>query len=153
MARRSANATRLAKFLREHGMGYAGKEAAASTPVLEISRSKAGAGQAAIDAGAFDIVEVDADSSAFRKAVVCTATSLRHARAVADDIAQSVPDAVVRDRREAWVVVDGGSTVYHVLTQEQREIYRPELVFTNDDPLRREADEQWAISDADDKRR
>ncbi len=152
MARRSANATRLAKFLREHGLGYVRKEAA-SAPIFAAAPNTSDASKAALEAGALNVVEVDTDSSAFNKTVVCTATSIRHARAVADDIAHAIPDAVVRDRREPWVVVDGGSTVYHVLTEEQRERYRPEFVFTDDDPLRREAEKEWAISDEDDKRK
>jgi len=124
------------------------------TPSSSSSSATGSLYERTVAAGGLDVVEVEANESAiFNRVLVATALSNRHARAIAEEISEGTR-SIITDRKEPWVVVDcvAHSTVLHVMTEEQREEYRPEYVWTQnvrDDPIRNEAEEEWAISDKD----
>lgn len=158
MSRQAANAERALRFLRRHGLG-AGKDLKNVVPAVGVGNPAVAPlplgtslYERTVAAGGLDVVQVEASQSAvFNRVIVATATSSRHARAIAEEIADG-DGAIITDRKEPWVVVDTHNTILHVMTQEQREEYRPEYVWKQnikDDPIRQEAEEAWAISDKD----
>lgn len=164
MSRQAANAERALRFLRRHGLRKSGPQGAvdgnisiATPSVLPPLSASAGGSlyERTVAAGGLDVVQVEASQSAiFNRVIVATATSSRHARAIAEEVSDTYPNSTITDRKEPWVVVDTNTdgSVLHVMTEEQREEYRPEYVWKRDirdDPIRNEAEEEWAISDKD----
>lgn len=67
--------------------------------------------------------------------VICTGTSDRHARAVADGIQDGLEDAGVNVdyieglRESNWIVFDLGDVITHIFTKPTREFYRLEFLW------------------------
>lgn len=83
------------------------------------------------DRKAIDIVRIDLDGQSLMAdaMIICTATSLTHARAIADAVALKTKEAGARadhiesDPENTWVVMDFGDIVLHIFQEEQRAYY------------------------------
>ncbi|CCO49162.1 putative Iojap-related protein [Vibrio nigripulchritudo SOn1] len=90
------------------------------------------------DMKAEDIVTLDVQgkSSVTDYMVICTGNSKRHVASIADHVASEAkkvglePLGVDGEQEGEWVVVDMGSTMVHVMQEEQRELYQLEKLWS-----------------------
>lgn len=70
--------------------------------------------------------------------VVCSGTSNIHIRSVADGILEAMAKQGVRERRRegygeaTWVLLDYGDVIVHVMSEEQRDFYKLEKLWTGE---------------------
>ncbi|WP_434359293.1 ribosome silencing factor [Parasalinivibrio latis] len=89
------------------------------------------------DMKAEDIVTVDVrgKSSITDYMVVCTGNSKRHVASIAEHVMDEARAADVDtrgsegEREGEWVVVDLGDVIFHVMQQEQRDMYQLEKLW------------------------
>lgn len=78
-------------------------------------------------------IDVQGKSSITDFMIICTGTSKRHVASIADHLAKEskvaglTPLAISGD--DEWVVVDMGSTIVHVMQEEQRNLYQLEKLW------------------------
>ncbi|MEW5802623.1 MAG: ribosome silencing factor [bacterium] len=87
--------------------------------------------RAALEKKAFDLVAFDlrgiSDMADFF--LICTGTTDRHVRAIADAVEEALRhDGVKLDHKEGylestWILLDYGDIVIHIFTEEKREYY------------------------------
>ena len=85
-----------------------------------------------------DIVAIDimGKSSIADAMLVATGTSQRHVRSLAESVrmaakeADHAPLGVEGDDRSDWVLVDLGDVIVHVMTEEKREFYALEKLWS-----------------------
>ncbi len=85
-----------------------------------------------------DIVEIDitAKSNIADAMLLATGTSKRHVKSLADEVktkakkAGEAPLGVEGEDSGEWVLVDLGDVIVHVMTQEMREFYELEKLWT-----------------------
>jgi ribosome-associated protein len=88
--------------------------------------------------------------------IICSGTSNIHIRAVADGIIESLEKSGVRCRstegysEASWVVLDYGDVIVHVMSEQERDRFRLEALWTNE--VRLDATGQAQITPADTKR-
>ena len=81
-------------------------------------------------------IDVQGKSSITDFMIVCTGTSKRHVVSIADHLARESkmagvePLGVDGEAEGEWVVLDMGSTIIHVMQQEQRELYQLEKLWS-----------------------
>ena len=70
--------------------------------------------------------------------IICSGTSNIHIRAIADGIAESMDKIGVRKHRSegyaeaTWVVLDYGDVIVHVMSEEERDRYKLESLWTRE---------------------
>lgn len=80
-------------------------------------------------------IDVQGKSSITDYMIICTGTSKRHVASIADHLAKEskeadlIPLAISGDDDGEWVVVDMGSTIVHIMQEEQRELYQLEKLW------------------------
>jgi len=80
--------------------------------------------------------------------LICSGTSNIHIRSIADGVTESLEKAGVRQRRmegyseATWVLLDYGDIIVHVMSEEQRDYYSLEKLWTGQAPPRRRAQEE-----------
>lgn len=78
--------------------------------------------------------------------IICSGTSNIHIRSVADGIMEAMEKRGIRQRRiegyseAAWVLLDYGDNIVHVMSEEQRDFYGLEKLWTGQAPPAREPD-------------
>jgi len=105
---------------------------------MEIEQLKALAISALEDRKGVDIkvLDVHDKSSVTDVMVVCTGTSNRQVRALADGVVEKAkengiqPLGVEGDKNNEWVLVDLGDVVVHVMQAETREFYNLEKLWS-----------------------
>jgi len=81
-------------------------------------------------------LDVKGKSSITDYMIICTGTSKRHVASIADHVAREAklagmtPLAVDGEDEGEWVVVDMGTTILHVMQEEQRELYQLEKLWS-----------------------
>ena len=86
-----------------------------------------------IDIAVLNIAEKSSIADAM---LVATGTSQRHVRALADSVrshaknANHPPLGVEGDARSDWILVDLGDVIVHVMTQEKRDFYAIEKLWS-----------------------
>lgn len=81
-------------------------------------------------------LDVRGKSSVTDYMIICTGTSNRHVISIADHIAVESKKAGIDplgmdgEKEGEWVVVDMGSTMVHVMQEEQRELYQLEKLWS-----------------------
>lgn len=81
-------------------------------------------------------IDVQGKSSITDFMIVCTGTSKRHVVSIAEHIAKESKQAgleplgVDGQAEGEWVVLDMGTTIIHVMQQEQREVYQLEKLWS-----------------------
>ncbi|KOO02178.1 ribosome silencing factor [Vibrio nereis] len=89
------------------------------------------------DMKAQDIMTIDVQgkSSITDYMIVCTGTSKRHVSSIADHVAKESklagvePLGIDGEEQGEWVVLDMGTTILHVMQEEQRELYQLEKLW------------------------
>ncbi|GAA5646432.1 MULTISPECIES: ribosome silencing factor [Vibrio] len=89
------------------------------------------------DMKAQDIITLDVQgkSSVTDYMIVCTGTSKRHVSSIADHVASEAkkaglePLGIDGEAEGEWVVVDMGTTMVHVMQEDQRELYQLEKLW------------------------
>lgn len=82
------------------------------------------------------IVDVIGKSSVTDYMIVCTGTSKRHVASIAGHVASEVkkegldPLGMDGEQEGEWVVLDMGTSMLHVMQEEQREIYQLEKLWS-----------------------
>ncbi|NIY84434.1 ribosome silencing factor [Vibrio hepatarius] len=80
-------------------------------------------------------VDVQGKSSITDYMIICTGTSKRHVSSIADHVAQEAKQAgmeplgIEGEKEGEWVVLDMGTTIVHVMQEEQRELYQLEKLW------------------------
>lgn len=90
------------------------------------------------DMKAVDIITLDVQgkSSVTDYMIICTGTSKRHVSSIADHVASEAkkigfdPLGMDGENEGQWVVVDMGTTMVHVMQEEQREMYQLEKLWS-----------------------
>ncbi len=90
------------------------------------------------DMKAEDIVTLDVQgkSSVTDYMVICTGNSKRHVASIAEHVASEAKKAGLEPlgidgaQEGEWVVVDMGSTMIHVMQEDQRELYQLEKLWS-----------------------
>ncbi len=90
------------------------------------------------DLKGIDILEIDVrgKTSIADLMIIATGTSIRHVRSLADSVrsrckeAGQAPLGVEGDGQSDWVLVDLGDIIVHVMTDEKREFYALEKLWT-----------------------
>lgn len=85
-----------------------------------------------------DIAEIDVrgKTSIADLMIIATGTSIRHVRSLADNVRLACKDAghqplgVEGDSQSDWVLVDLGDIIVHVMTDEKREFYALEKLWS-----------------------
>lgn len=78
--------------------------------------------------------------------IICSGTSNIHIRSVADGIMEAMEKRGIRQRRiegyseASWVLLDYGDNIVHVMSEEQRDFYGLEKLWTGQAPPAREPD-------------
>ncbi|MBX2838089.1 MAG: ribosome silencing factor [Gammaproteobacteria bacterium] len=68
--------------------------------------------------------------------LIATGTSMRHVRSLANEVKmqvkakQNIPLSVEGDDRSDWVLIDLGDVIVHVMTQEKRDFYALEKLWS-----------------------
>lgn len=81
------------------------------------------------------MIDVQGKSSITDYMVVCTGTSKRHVVSIAEHVAKESklagiePLGIDGEDEGEWVVVDMGTTIVHVMQEEQRELYQLEKLW------------------------
>jgi len=99
--------------------------------------------EAALDRKALDVVALDVSelTSYADTFIITTATSDRHARAIADAIREaetassSKPLGVEGYEEARWVLIDLGDVIVHVFLEEVREAYDLERLWNDAQPI------------------
>ncbi|MCG9751507.1 ribosome silencing factor [Vibrio brasiliensis] len=89
------------------------------------------------DMKAHDIktIDVQGKSSITDYMIVCTGTSKRHVASIAEHVAKEsklagiTPLGIDGEAEGEWVVLDMGTTIIHVMQEEQRELYQLEKLW------------------------
>ncbi|NAX23491.1 ribosome silencing factor [Vibrio sp. V39_P1S14PM300] len=89
------------------------------------------------DMKAQDIITLDVQgkSRVTDYMIVCTGTSKRHVSSIADHVASEAkkaglePLGIDGEAEGEWVVVDMGTTMVHVMQEDQRELYQLEKLW------------------------
>ncbi len=105
---------------------------------MEIEKLKALAIDALEDRKGVDIkvIDVRGKSNVTDIMVVCTGTSNRQVRALAESVVEKAkengiqPLGVEGDKNNEWVLVDLGDVVVHVMQAETREFYNLEKLWS-----------------------
>ncbi len=108
--------------------------------VLELVRTAAAAARdkKAFQVVAMDVVEMTSLADSF---MVCSGASERQVQAIAEEVERRLAGAGRRALhtegrpRGSWVLLDYGDLVVHVLTEERREYYSLESLWTGADRL------------------
>ncbi|EGA68027.1 hypothetical protein VISI1226_03205 [Vibrio sinaloensis DSM 21326] len=80
-------------------------------------------------------IDVQGKSSITDYMIVCTGTSKRHVASIADHVARESklagiePLGIEGENEGEWVVLDMGTTMIHVMQEEQRELYQLEKLW------------------------
>jgi len=80
-------------------------------------------------------IDVQGKSSITDFMIVCTGTSKRHVSSIAEHVAKEsklaglLPLGIDGEEQGEWVVLDMGSTIVHVMQEEQRELYQLEKLW------------------------
>ncbi|UPQ88608.1 ribosome silencing factor [Vibrio sinaloensis] len=80
-------------------------------------------------------IDVQGKSSITDFMIVCTGTSKRHVSSIAEHVAKEsklaglAPLGIDGEEQGEWVVLDMGSTIVHVMQEEQRELYQLEKLW------------------------
>lgn len=80
-------------------------------------------------------LDVQGKSSITDFMIVCTGTSKRHVASIADHVAKQAklagiePLGIDGEDLGEWVVVDMGTTMVHIMQEEQRELYQLEKLW------------------------
>ncbi|KOO07290.1 ribosome silencing factor [Vibrio hepatarius] len=80
-------------------------------------------------------IDVQGKSSITDYMIICTGTSKRHVSSIADHVAQEAKQAgmeplgIEGEKEGEWVVLDMGTTIVHVMQEEQRELYQLEKLW------------------------
>ena len=91
--------------------------------------------------------------------IICSGTSNIHIRAVADGIMEAMEKQGVRQRRiegyseAAWILLDYGDSIVHIMSEEQRSFYGLEKLWTGEAPPEAEPErlEGMGIGEFDDE--
>lgn len=82
------------------------------------------------------VLDVTALTTITSKMVVCTGTSRRHVKALADNVVSEVkhagfqPYGVEGSDESEWVLVDLGETVVHIMQAQARALYQLEKLWS-----------------------
>ena len=93
----------------------------------------------AVDVTAIDVRKLTSIADAF---VICTATSTRHAKSLADKVtiaakaAGVMPLSVEGDSAAEWILVDLQDIIIHILLAEQRAFYQLEKLWSTAEAMR-----------------
>jgi len=80
-------------------------------------------------------IDVQGKSSVTDYMIICTGTSKRHVNSIAEHVASEVkkagmePIGIDGEAEGEWVVVDMGSSMLHVMQDEQRALYQLEKLW------------------------
>ncbi len=80
-------------------------------------------------------IDVQGKSSITDYMIICTGTSKRHVSSIAGHVAQEAKQAgmeplgIEGEKEGEWVVLDMGTTIVHVMQEEQRELYQLEKLW------------------------
>ena len=80
-------------------------------------------------------IDVQGKSSITDYMIVCTGTSKRHVASIAEHVAKEsklagiTPLGIDGEAEGEWVVLDMGTTIIHVMQEEQRELYQLEKLW------------------------
>lgn len=93
---------------------------------------------AIVDLKGLEIIEIDVrgKTSIADLMIIATGTSVRHVRSLADNVRLKCKDAgfaplgVEGDSQSDWVLVDLGDIIVHVMTDEKREFYALEKLWS-----------------------
>jgi ribosome-associated protein len=106
------------------------------TDPVEIARAVAdvAADTLASNVTLLDISETSSFADVF---VICSADNVRQLNALREEIIDELREHGVRTRRvegeadAGWVLIDYGDVIVHLLTQEQRDFYALELLWSD----------------------
>lgn len=104
-----------------------------SKEIVEIAASVAADKQAS-DIVIIDIGNISVVTDYF---VICSGQTSRQVETIVDSIQEKLRDFKVKkiglegDRDRSWILLDYGSVVIHVFTQEQREYYKLERLWAD----------------------
>jgi ribosome-associated protein len=92
------------------------------------------------DLKAQELVELNVEkiSNQFKTLLIVTATSSRHALAIANHLSEEMkkqlcfgkPSRIQKDQDSQWILMDFESVVVHILQKETREFYNLEKLWT-----------------------
>lgn len=80
-------------------------------------------------------IDVQGKSSVTDYMIICTGTSKRHVNSIAEHVAAEIkkagmePIGIDGEAEGEWVVVDMGSSMLHVMQDEQRALYQLEKLW------------------------
>ncbi|WP_432579669.1 ribosome silencing factor [Vibrio sinus] len=80
-------------------------------------------------------IDVQGKSSVTDYMIICTGTSKRHVNSIAEHVASEIkkagmePIGIDGEAEGEWVVVDMGSSMLHVMQDEQRALYQLEKLW------------------------
>ncbi|HUG15043.1 MAG TPA: ribosome silencing factor [Thermomicrobiales bacterium] len=105
------------------------------TDPVEIARQVANLASdtLATDIAVLEISQVSSIADVF---VICSADNVRQLNALRDSVLDGLRDSGVRPRRvegqaeSGWILLDYGDIVVHLFTEDQREFYRLEDVWS-----------------------
>ncbi|PMH37485.1 ribosome silencing factor [Vibrio sp. 10N.286.49.B3] len=81
------------------------------------------------------IINVEGKSNVTDFMIVCTGTSKRHVASIAEHASEEVkkmgmdPLAMDGEEQGEWVILDMGTSMLHVMQEEQRELYQLEKLW------------------------
>ena len=100
------------------------------------------------DNKAIDITELDVSTltSSMDVMIVCTATSSRHAKSLAQKVTDASKAAGVRpfgvegDDQGEWILIDLSDVIVHIMLKDQREFYNLEKLWAATEKARQQAE-------------
>ncbi|MBE4572601.1 ribosome silencing factor [Vibrio navarrensis] len=81
------------------------------------------------------VLNVEGKSSVTDFMIICSGNSKRHVSSIADHVAEEVkkvgltPLGMEGEKEGAWVVLDLGDAMLHVMQEEQRQLYQLEKLW------------------------